>query len=196
MSETGLTVKRHRVIHFGPDAAARQVRAHHISLGHANHKLMVHVRTACGLDGQTNAIRQSGRRHELAVRRGIGAPLPVPVAQMRQLHAQHRRLQRIEPEIAADGMMHVFRLRAVIAQQPHARREPLVHGRHEPAVAKAAEVLRWKKRKAADRAERARGLSMVGRTNRLRGVLDDGNAAGEPPSAASCRRTVRKGAPE
>ena len=89
---------------------------------------MVHVRTACGLDGETNAIRQSGRRHELTVGRGIGAPLPVPVEQMRQLHAQHRRLQRIEPEIAADRMMHVFRLRAVIAQETHthARSELLV----------------------------------------------------------------------
>jgi hypothetical protein len=39
-------------------------------------------------------------------------------------------------------MMHVFRLRPVIAQETHARREPLVCGRHQPAVAKAAEVLR------------------------------------------------------
>ena len=39
-----------------PDAAARQVRADHLSLGHANHKLMVHVRKACGLDGKTDFV--------------------------------------------------------------------------------------------------------------------------------------------
>ena len=62
---------------------------------------------------------QTRLREQFTVPCGVRSPFRVPFAQVRQLHAQNRRLQRVEPEIAPNLAVDVFRLRAVVSKQPH-----------------------------------------------------------------------------
>ena len=55
-------------------------------------------------------------------------------------------------------------------------RERLVARRDESAISEPAEVLGGKEREAPRRAKRTRRTTAVGGTNRLRGVLDHGDA--------------------
>ena len=95
---------------------------------------------------------------------------------MRQLDPEHRCLNRVEPEVAADALVKVARLGAVVPEQANLVRELLVVRRDEPAIAEPAEVLAGEEREAADMADRARLASFVGGANRLAGIFDDRNA--------------------
>ena len=114
---------------------------------------MVNVSAADRLLGQTDAACQTGLREQFAVGRGVGPPLRVPSGQVRQLHAQHCGLQRVEPEVAADLAMIVLGLGAVVAKTSKPRRQCLVVRGDESRVAVCAEILAGKKRETADRAE-------------------------------------------
>ena len=61
-------------------------------------------------------------RQARGVRVGVPAPRRVPAVQVRQLDAEHRRLQRIEPRVGAGDRMVILHALAVVAQQPQLRR--------------------------------------------------------------------------
>ena len=98
----------------------------------------------------------------------------MPVVEVWQLDQQHRRLQLVEPEVAADHRVVVLRLHAVHAQLLQPRRQRLVVGRAQPAVAEGTQVLGREEREAADVAEAADppAAPVLG-ADRLRRVLDD-----------------------
>ena len=77
------------------------------------------------------------------------------------------------------------------------RASVVVVGRDQAGVAERAEVLAREERKAARRAHRPRLPRLVARADRLRGVLDDGDArrAGDCRGADPCRRRDRTDAP-
>ncbi len=91
---------------------------------------------------------------------------------MRQLDPQHGGLQRVQAEVAADALMDVLGLGAVIAQEPDLARQLLVARRDQPAVAEGAEILARKEREAADRAHRSCLPAVIPRADGLRGILD------------------------
>ena len=62
------------------------------------------------------------REAPVVVVRGVGAPLGAPRREMRQLGAQHRRLQRVEPAVEADFVVKVLLRAAVHAQALEPRR--------------------------------------------------------------------------
>jgi hypothetical protein len=95
---------------------------------------------------------------------------------MRQLHAEDRRLDRVEPAVDADHLVVVPRLHAVDAEQFQRLRDVVAGGREEAAVAGAAEVLGRIEAEAADVTEAAGAAAMPGREDRLGGILDDGHA--------------------
>ena len=95
---------------------------------------------------------------------------------MRRLHAQHRRLQGVHPEIAADHWMVIRRIHPVRPQQPHAGCEGVVAGRHKPRVAERAQVLAGIKREAAEDADAAGRPRSVCRADGLRRILDHRDA--------------------
>ena len=69
---------------------------------------------------------------------------------MRQLDSKHRRLKRVQSEVAADPLVKILRLRAVVAEQTDLVRKRRIVGRHQPGIAERAEVLARKEREAAD----------------------------------------------
>ena len=89
------------------------------------------------------------------VARGVLRAGRGPAVEMRQLHAQHGGLQRVEPAVDADEVMVVPRLLPVVAQHPQLRGQLAVVGRDHAAVAEAAEILGRIEAQAAERAERA-----------------------------------------
>ena len=111
--------------------------------------------------------------------------LSFQAGQVRQLHAQHRRLQRIEPEVAADLVVVVLRLGAMVAKAADPGRQPLVVGRDEPGIAKRTEILARKERKAAERAHRSGMSALVGGADRLSGILDDRQSRRERAASRS-----------
>ena len=97
--------------------------------------------------------RQAGVGEQRAVARRVARAAPsLHAGEVRQLHAQHRGLQRVEAEVGADQVMVVLRLHAVIANQPQLVRQRRVGRGDEAAVAERAEVLAREEREAADRA--------------------------------------------
>jgi hypothetical protein len=127
------------------------------------------------------------RKAELARLRGIGkkrlvafrdrsAPFD-PAIQPGQLRREHRRLDGVETEIAADAVVVVRRRRAVHTQASHEGGQRIVVGRHGPGVARGSQVFRRVEGKRRHRREGARGLPAIRRADRLAGVLEHRNPA-------------------
>src|SRR5262249_21681193 len=104
------------------------------------------------------------------------APRAAPAIDAAQLDAERGGLNRVEARVDADRVMAVLRVLAVRAEQFDFIRQRVVACRDESAVADAAQILRRKKRIAAEIAYRARGLAAGARAERLRRVLDDADA--------------------
>ena len=130
------------------------------------------------LDRQRRPAVEPGSREQpsiaVGVRRGACA---VHAREVRQLDPQHRRLQRVEPEVAADPLVEVLRLRAVIAQQPDFVRERRVVGRDQAGVAERAEVLARER----TRSSRPRPSTRPGGPGRSR------RSPGTRPRSPGCR---------
>src|SRR4051812_23602633 len=74
----------------------------------------------------------------------FGMPLPRhgPIIQMRQLHAQHRRLYRIQSAVETHEVVIVAWLLPVVSQHLQLRRKLAIIRRDESPIAKAAQVFR------------------------------------------------------
>ncbi len=76
----------------------------------------------------------------LSVVRGVRLALRGVVAVMGGLHAQHRRLKRIEPEVPAHELVVVLRLAAVRAEDLRLFIQGIVVAHHCTSVTKAAKI--------------------------------------------------------
>src|SRR5207237_9819961 len=120
-----------------------------------------------GLDGIPELRSPEG----LVVERGVPLAASGPVVEALELHAEHRRLQLIEPEIPADERVVVLWLPAVHAQHLYALGERRILGDAHAGIAEADEVLSGKERESADVAEAAGALALgVGSVDRLRRI--------------------------
>ena len=96
---------------------------------------------------------------------------------MRQLHVEHRGLDLVEPEIAADELVVVLRLHAVHAQLHELRGQRFVVGDAGAGITEGAEVLGGEERQAADVADGAGAPALrVFGADGLRGIFDDAQA--------------------
>ena len=100
-----------------------------------------------------------------------------------ELDEQHRRLQLVQAEVAADQSVEVFRLAAVHAQDPMRSREPARCSDAHAGVAERAEILCREERQTTDVADAARAPPVRERgADRLSRVFDDR----EPMLARNC----------
>ena len=102
-------------------------------------------------------------------------------------HAQVLAGERLGELLAARARVARDELAALVRVARRAEVQRLVVGDHEPALA-GGDVLLLLERERAERAERAETRAVVRRAERLRGVLDDGNAV-----AVRRRRAPRRG---
>ena len=124
-----------------------------------------------------SASRIPGSRAELHARDRAG----------QLAHAQVLAGERLGELLAARARVAGDELAALVRVARRAEVQRLVVGDDEPAFARG-DVLLLLERERAERAERAEMLAVVGRAERLRGVLDHGNAV-----AARRRRAPRRG---
>ena len=75
---------------------------------------------------------------------GISLARRGPAVQIFQLHAQHRGLQLVDPEVAANHRVKIFRLPSVHAQDAHAFGQFGIVGSTESRVAEGTEILAGK----------------------------------------------------
>lgn len=105
---------------------------------------------------------------------GVALTRRRPFIEVPQLDRQHRGLQRIDAEIAADEGMMIFGLATVHAQHTQVLGELWILRRTHARVAEGTEVLGRKKRQAPDCAHAASPLACRGvGADGLRSVLDD-----------------------
>ena len=162
-------------MHDGVDALFRQVRGQAIPPRRADHVAVVDVPVV----GPLGRGDDFGAGQQVVVTRRSRPALLGPLFEMRQLGAQDRRLQRIQPR--APAQLHVLVLAdpAVVAQPADARQQRGIAPGDHAAVAVAAQVLAGIEAEARQIAQAAAAPAvMLGRV-RLRRVLDHPQAV--PP---------------
>ena len=126
----------------------------------------------------TNAIRVDPGRLNAAGGEGpiiecrIAATRFRPISKVRKLDKQDCRLEGIEPEIAADKFVVVFRLRSMGTHGHEAFMQGGIVGHNHSAITGAAEVLARKETEAANGSNASRFAALVSGRNGLRRVLD------------------------
>ena len=140
IAEARLEVQRERVVDFALDLAFRKVRAEGVARRRSHDELVPRVIRCVMREREIEA------RERVAIARGDSRARRVPAIEVRELHAEDRRLDRVEPHVPPDALVDVLLLRAVDAQRARLFRERRVVRDDEPAVAERAEVLRRKKR--------------------------------------------------
>jgi hypothetical protein len=108
---------------------------------------------------------------------GQRAAMVVHRVEPAQQHAAHRGLDVVEAQIEADLGMHVLVEPAVIAQPPAARRDVVVIGHEQSAVAHHRQVLGGVEREGAGPAEAADLPALPGSAVGLRAILEEPEAA-------------------
>ena len=73
--------------------------------------------------------------------------------------------------------MVIFHLTAVLTDRPNPAGDRLVACRDQPAIAKGSEIFRWKERKAANRSDTPDRFILIGGTDRLSSIFNDGNTS-------------------
>src|SRR3954447_6883433 len=119
-----------------PDPGLAERGANPVALGRAADEQVVDV---AGLVlGHLDEVAQPER----AVPLRRLAPEARPLVELRQEHAQERRLQLVEARVVADELEVLLRPRSVEAQEPDALAQLLVQYGHEAAVTEREQVLR------------------------------------------------------
>ena len=136
--------------------------------------LIVNVATLRRLERATHqaAFREAGFAKEFIVASGVLLALCCPAVEMWQLRFNDRGLKRVEPEVSADDLVKVFRLRAVCSVDAKFFCAPVVHRSDEAAVAGAAQVFRREKGEAAVVADGTGAAPFVFGADGLRSVFD------------------------
>ena len=100
---------------------------------------------------------------ELHVAAGICLTVGGPLIEVRQLHSQHRRLDRVEPTVDADQIVVIPRLHAVDPQQFELGGDVVAGGGEEAAVTGSTEILGGVETEAADITKTSGAFPMPGR---------------------------------
>ena len=166
-------MERDRIVDAAADALRAQVADDGVTLvdRQPDHELVIGVPIHVGR--QLGPVAQASFFEQAAIPLGVGAPLRSDLLDRLQLDAQRRRLDRVHAEVAADGVMFVLLCLPVIAQQAALRRESVVIGGQEAAVAEAAEVLGRERRPRAAEAMTAEHPAVESGADGLRGILDE-----------------------
>ena len=123
--------------------------------------------------GVSTALPRSARCERRVVERRVALAARAPRIQVLQLDVQHRRLDLIDAEVAADERVVVLRLAAVHAQDVEPLGERRVVRHAHAGIAERAEILGGKERQAADVAEAAGALALrILRADGLRRIFD------------------------
>ena len=166
-----------------------------IALGHAHHELVINVPAARRVSRQRDLL-QPGGGEQLPIRLRIRLPCRVPARQVRQLHPQHRRLQRIEPEVAADLPVVIPLLRPVVAQ-PSELWRPVPRRASSPVRRRRTHRGSCSGRTRSSRRYRGRPPAVRHRSRRVP-APHPRSRRGRPrrpaSAAAPCRRRARTGA--
>src|SRR6185312_8517696 len=172
--EAFLQVQRHGVVDLGADAAGHEVLAQQIAVAYADDVLIEDVPHTLHHPRRLDGLAQSRVVESLVVDDGIALAPAAPRIEMLQLDVEHRGLDFIDAEIAADVRVVVLRLAAVYAQNLYALRQLRIVSDAQPRIAEGAEILRGEEGEAPDIAEAAGAPSVrILRTDRLRRILDD-----------------------
>ena len=93
--------------------------------------------------------------------------------QVRQLHAQERGLQFIQPGIITLDVVVILHARAVIAQNLHIVGQRTIIGRDRPAIAQRAQILSRIKTKSRGMPQAARAPFVIARAMGLGAIFQD-----------------------
>ena len=129
-SEAVLKVERHRVVDLGADAGRFEPRPHVVAARNADRVLIEDVLAIGRPRGKANGLGQPRIREQSSIALRVPPAHRAPLRQVRQLDPQHRGLNRIEPEVAANPLVEVLRLGAMVAEQPDFVRQPIVVRAH------------------------------------------------------------------
>ena len=77
--------------------------------------------------------------------RGVLAPLAAPAIEVFEFYIEYGGLQCVEAEIAADHLVIITRILAVVAEQFECGGRLFVIGSYKAAIAEAAEIFAWEK---------------------------------------------------
>ena len=139
MRKALLLVQRHWIINRRADVVRGQVRLQRVAfaVGHAEGELVPRVATPFDFSwqhqpplGDVIALAQV-----LEVLRGVRAARGKVAGEMAQLDPEQRGVQRVHPEVAADGLVIIFRRAAVHAKDARALGQAVVVGGDHAAVA-------------------------------------------------------------
>src|SRR6185295_19834316 len=151
-------MERDRIINFGSDPFLFERPHEGISLFDSKHELIINVvvlgsRFSIDWGGQPNFsfLYQSALLEEGLIPLCIFLAPPGPIVQVIQLHIEHCRLDRVEPEIAADHLVVVLRLASMDAQHFYTLSQFLITRDYHPTIAQGAQVLAGEKGEAPDR---------------------------------------------
>ena len=165
------------VVDLAAHAALAEVFLERIALREPHHELVVDVPHARQRRGQRHRALEPCALEGLVVEAGVLLPTERPGIEVLELDREHHRLQFIEPEVPAYELVVVLRLHAVHAHHRELRRERGVVGDAHTRITERTQILGREERQAADVADTAgAALLAIGRTDRLRGILDDPQA--------------------
>ena len=135
-------------------------------------------------------------REPLCVERRVALTRRRVAVEVRQLHREQRGLQRIEPEIATDDLMIIFRLHPVHADDLRLLEKRGVVGDDRTGIAERAEILCREKKLIVPKSPNVPTLlAAIGRAHRLRGVPRSPSIRTPAPGRAHrpCPPIARKG---
>src|SRR2546430_9221343 len=162
-----MAVNRRGVVHACLDAAATERLAQPGAVADAYGEQMVHggaVRPFCD--------DPDARSEQLPIARCVRLSRGVPRVQMRQLHAQERRLQAVQSLVVTE--LHVLALAPLteVAQPPNPGGEHLVVGANGTPIAERTEILARIEGEGGPHGVRARVPAGVRRPRRSPRVFD------------------------
>src|SRR5262245_23385073 len=173
--EARLQVERDRVVDLARDAARRQMAPQRLPPRDADHVLVEDVRRARGDGRERHLVLQARGAEELVVVSRAGAAGGVPALDVLELDGEDGCLDRVESAVEPDLEVLVATLSSVGPQAAHPRRQRIVPGDHQPGVSDGPEVLGRVEAQTGEVAV-ADAPAVARRTDRLRGVLHDGEA--------------------
>ncbi len=164
-----LQMHRHRIMDERADAARGQTLAQRLAREMAHDILVEDVLGA--VPARRKRERCAGETCVVEPRQFLARA--VLVVERRQLRAEHRGLERIEPRVHAGHGAQVALAPAIFAQLPHARGERRIVRRDRAAVAERAQVLGRIEAEGGNIGDRAEPPAMKPRAVRLGAVLDN-----------------------
>jgi len=166
-------VQWQRIIDGGPDLPTLQIGLQIVAALGAN-RVLIEDRLILRIDRwYTDTVDASQR---LGVVARILPPLRAPAGEMRELGAQHSRLERVQTAVVANFVVEVLLGPAVNAKSAQARRKRLILRDDHSAITVTAEILRREEAQGPHRRDLTRhsprSADLPACANSLRGVFD------------------------